>query len=232
MFLIRYTKMGTDELPGCKKFYDAGRLRFFDGHVHCNHPQSREFVEREVRANRLMQNRMQKPESESEDAVLREALLTEPFNPFQRDDSAPGFMIGAHGMSSLGCTQYGFLFVDSKTDETKIRVWYFEEQNSEKDNYEQILECVKGDGGMMETDAGVNGGKGGDKHGGLATNHGGLATNNGGLATNNGGLATNHGGLAACTHLAVLWGEIDLRQDIHAKGQQNLATEQEQVYYV
>ena len=60
-----------------------------------------------------------------------------------------GFMVGGHGMSSgaLGCAQYGFAVVDSKTD-GRLRVLYFEEMNATNSTaaYDDILGCVRARG--------------------------------------------------------------------------------------
>eukprot|EP00957_Ditylum_brightwellii_P127192 9698071-Ditylum_brightwellii.AAC.1 len=57
-----------------------------------------------------------------------------------------GFMIGGHGMHTIGTNQYGFAYIDSTT-RGRLKIYYFEERNTKEDHYEDILNCAKSHGG-------------------------------------------------------------------------------------
>jgi len=109
-----------DEFPGCAELYQRGRLKYLDGHSHCNHVEYRG----EKHADHL-------------EVAYRGGQKEE-------DKIIDGFMIGGHGMAE--CGQLGFAFVDSLSSPGHVRVWYFEERNvrtPHRDDYPAILDCVK-----------------------------------------------------------------------------------------
>ena len=109
----------TSKFPDtCGVLSREGKLKYIDGHTHCNHVEYDE-------------------EGAASGADTKKGVSSAA--------SPPGFMIGGHGMSD--CGQYGFAYIDSYTSDAKFKIYYFEEFNGLRPNdtskYDEITDCVK-----------------------------------------------------------------------------------------